>query len=318
MNTNDYKYIIKIAELGSCSAAAKELFITQPSLSQRVKYIEAEYGITLFSREKSGMRLTPEGERFFRYAVRIVNNESDLRMELSNQRENQPTLRLGVSWLIDSYLSQSMVMHIHKIAPQTHFEIVEQCSASLQASLLNNHLDLIICYLPITSPDISYRIILNDSYILLPAVGGLLERRLKSQNIAAGAYISPLLLNGEPIAACSDGSMLRNYLTSVMENDQITPDIRHTIKSIPMLYSFAEMGISSTVLYQSFIPGENAIPYYYLDSKVSNSLSVALAWRKDSQFSSYAKDLSQVIRTFPCYTQSFQKQSGFSGEKPIS
>ncbi len=64
MNINDFKYITTIAELGSYNAAAKALYMTQPSLTQRIKYIEQEYGITIFNRNHQGTTLTSEGKIF--------------------------------------------------------------------------------------------------------------------------------------------------------------------------------------------------------------------------------------------------------------
>ena len=57
MTLQQLKYIIKIVETGSISAAAKEMFVSQPSLSKAVMELEDELKITLFIREKTGDRL---------------------------------------------------------------------------------------------------------------------------------------------------------------------------------------------------------------------------------------------------------------------
>ena len=298
MNLNDFKYIVAVAESGSYSAAAKSLFITQPSLSQRVKYIEGEYGIAIFSRDNSGVHLTPEGEHFLRYARRILNDEADLRAEIAYQAEKgRSVLRLGLSWIVDSVLFQDLVARVCGSYPRIRLEVVEQSSAELQESLLANKLDVAICYLPITSLDLTYRVIFNDAYVLLPAVGSALERDIEAQRMPPGSYVPPALLDHAPFSICHAGSFLQRYLSAVIETEQVHPDIRHTIKSIPMLYSFAEKGIASTVLFRSYISAQNGCPYYFLDSSISNGLQLALTWRKDSQFAHLSQDLIELIRS---------------------
>lgn len=299
MNINDYKYVTTIAELGSYSAAARELFITQPSLSQRIRYIEAEYGVTLFSRGKSGVCLTPDGKLFVQYAKRILTNESDLRAEFSGRIDPaQPTLRVGLSWVIDSAFFQHFVTSLVSEYPSIRFEFFEEKSLSLQDSVLNGKIDLAICYLPVESSDLSYRILFNDSFVLLPAENSTLKKRIKTYGIPPGSYIPPELLNNEPFSACTPGTRLRNYLYSVMETEQVTPHILHTIRRIPMLYSFAVNGLSSTILYRSyFYSDEITDPYYFIDSMVSNSLPIGLVWRKNAAYAPLFDEIIQKIRS---------------------
>ena len=297
MNLNDFKYIIAVAEAGSYSAAAKSLFITQPSLSQRVKFIEGEYGISIFSRDSSGVHLTREGEHFLRYARRILNDEADLRAEIAYHAEKeQSVLRFGISWAIDALLFQNLVAQVCTRYPQLRFEIIEQSSLELQDSLLSNKIDVAICYLPVTSPDLTYRVIINDAYVLFPAAGGTLERRIRAQGLPPGSYIPPAFLNHELFSTCPTGSFLQRYLAAIIEAEQITPDVRHIIKSIPMLFSLAEKGIASTILFRSYLSTQTEQRYYFLDSSISNSLPVALTWRKGSPLAYLAQDLIAVIQ----------------------
>ncbi|HFI0462748.1 TPA: LysR family transcriptional regulator [Streptococcus suis] len=66
-------YLEKIAETGSMNEAAKQLYVTQPSLTQAIKELEKEYQIQLFFRAKTGMTLTNEGREFINYARAILD-----------------------------------------------------------------------------------------------------------------------------------------------------------------------------------------------------------------------------------------------------
>lgn len=79
MRIQQLQYIIKIVEVGSMSEAAKQLYITQPSLSNAVKDLEKEMNIQIFIRQPRGITLTSEGTEFLSYARQVVE-QADLLM----------------------------------------------------------------------------------------------------------------------------------------------------------------------------------------------------------------------------------------------
>ena len=72
MTLTQLKYVIVIADTHSMNEAARTLFIAQPSLSQAVRELEEEIGITLFLRSNRGVKVTPQGEEFLGYARQVV------------------------------------------------------------------------------------------------------------------------------------------------------------------------------------------------------------------------------------------------------
>ncbi|BCP59690.1 LysR family transcriptional regulator [Streptococcus suis] len=81
-------YIIKIAETGSMNEAAKQLFITQPSLSNAVRDLEKEMNIKIFYRNPKGITLTKDGMEFLSYARQIVEQT-----ELLEDRYKNPNAK---------------------------------------------------------------------------------------------------------------------------------------------------------------------------------------------------------------------------------
>ena len=61
MTVQQLKYIVTVAETGSITEAAKQLFISQPSLSNAVKELEKEVGIAIFLRSHAGITLRKQG-----------------------------------------------------------------------------------------------------------------------------------------------------------------------------------------------------------------------------------------------------------------
>ncbi len=77
MTLTQLRYILAIAAAGSISEAAKQLFVSQPSLTASVKELEQELGIEIFRRTNRGVILTTDGEEFSGYARQVVE-QADL------------------------------------------------------------------------------------------------------------------------------------------------------------------------------------------------------------------------------------------------
>lgn len=72
MTLSQLKYAITVSDAKSMNEAAKQLYISQPSLSNAIKDLENEIGVEIFRRSNRGISLTPEGEEFVGYARQVV------------------------------------------------------------------------------------------------------------------------------------------------------------------------------------------------------------------------------------------------------
>lgn len=66
------RYIVLVAEIGSITKAARQLHISQPSLSAALKEAEKEVGFAIFTRSRNGIALTKEGVEFLGYARQVI------------------------------------------------------------------------------------------------------------------------------------------------------------------------------------------------------------------------------------------------------
>ena len=98
MNLKQARYIQTIAQEGSITAAARKLYISQPSLSQMLKQVEVELGTALFDRSVSPVHLTLAGEACLQAAEAILAANDRLERQLQEIRdESRGRLRLGIS-----------------------------------------------------------------------------------------------------------------------------------------------------------------------------------------------------------------------------
>lgn len=79
MTLQQLRYAVAIAGCGSISRTARQLYVSQPSLSAAIKDLETELGITIFERTSRGIRLSADGAEFIRYAVALLEQADDLK-----------------------------------------------------------------------------------------------------------------------------------------------------------------------------------------------------------------------------------------------
>ena len=73
MTLQQLRYVIEVAKTGSMNVAAKQLFVSQPSLPMAIRELENDVHISIFERTTKGVVITAEGEEFLGYARQIIN-----------------------------------------------------------------------------------------------------------------------------------------------------------------------------------------------------------------------------------------------------
>lgn len=144
MNLQQCRYVQKIAETGSFSQAAKELFVTQPNLSSSIKDLEIELGVTLFHRSNVGTRLTDEGFDFLKYAKRILGE-----VNLLEQRYQQEFKK---SFTVASHHYDFLSTPLAAISEQfkedyQEFQLIETTTKKILENVSRFEADLGIIYL---------------------------------------------------------------------------------------------------------------------------------------------------------------------------
>ncbi|MBD7914808.1 LysR family transcriptional regulator [Clostridium sp. Sa3CUN1] len=95
MTLQQLKYIVTVADSGSISGAAKELFISQPSLTNAIKELEEEMQITIFNRTNKGIVVSNKGNEFLAYARQVLEQVNLLEEKFLNIKKQSP--RFSVS-----------------------------------------------------------------------------------------------------------------------------------------------------------------------------------------------------------------------------
>ena len=140
------KYIVSVAEIGSITEAAKQLHISQPSLSAAIKDAEEEVGFEIFTRSRAGIALTKEGVEFLGYARQVIQEMNLLEDRfITNKPEKQ---RFCVSTQHYTFTANAFVEMVQRFE-QERFEFIlnETQTHQILEDVKNRFCDLGIIYL---------------------------------------------------------------------------------------------------------------------------------------------------------------------------
>jgi DNA-binding transcriptional LysR family regulator len=142
------RYFVAVAKLGSISAAARELFTSQSTVTEAIKNLEADLGITLVQRRARGMELTHSGHKFLRHAQHILADVSYARSAFTTEYHRiTGTLNVGVTSLVAGYALPELLARYRRAFPGTAVSVYEDSPEYLEHFLLNGELDVALLFL---------------------------------------------------------------------------------------------------------------------------------------------------------------------------
>lgn len=181
MNLKQARYIRAIAQEGGVTAAAKKLYISQPSLSQMLHQIERELGVELFDRAAQPFRPTYAGECYLRAAQAMLNANEILENEIQQIRqEEKGRLRLGISMQRSARLLPQVLPKFIKEFPQVRLELREAGSTMLEQMVLEGEVDLAFASTEGGTPGLAYQLIQRETIGILAAADTPLAQSLPS------------------------------------------------------------------------------------------------------------------------------------------
>lgn len=95
MIIKNFEYLIKVAETGSITKAAHDLYVSQPYLSKLIREVEEHYGFSIFLRTSKGVELTSEGESFIKQSKTLLTEFNRLSNIASNRIEKRESFSIS-------------------------------------------------------------------------------------------------------------------------------------------------------------------------------------------------------------------------------
>jgi len=166
------RYFLAIAEAGSFSRAADHLGVSQPSISQQMRDIEARLGVTLFQRHGKRILLTSAGLVFQEHARTLLRQFENFLQNVSNESEQlHGTLRLGVVPIIDTAFVPRLMGQFASEHPEVNVSVQEVSSTEIETALEEGRMDLGLGFVTRHSPNLRYEPLCNDDFALIVPEG---------------------------------------------------------------------------------------------------------------------------------------------------
>jgi DNA-binding transcriptional LysR family regulator len=143
------RYFVAVAGAGSVSGAAHQLSISQSTITESLKELEADLGVTLLDRHARGVAPTLKGRHFLRHAEKILADIANARQLVRD--ETAPVagrLSLGVTPLVAGYALADILARFRRAFPDVAVETVEDSRDYLEHLLVGGELDVAIVVLP--------------------------------------------------------------------------------------------------------------------------------------------------------------------------
>ncbi|MEU9992098.1 LysR family transcriptional regulator [Streptomyces sp. NPDC048045] len=186
--------LLAVARLGSLGAAAREVGITQPAASSRIRSMERQLGVALVDRSPRGSRLTDAGALVTDWARRVVEAAAAFDAGARALRDRRDSrLRVAASMTIAEYLLPGWLLALHAERPDTAVSLLAGNSAKVAELLLADEADLGFVEGLTVPAGLDSAIIAQDRLIVVTAPGHPWARRRRpvtAQELAA----TPLIL----------------------------------------------------------------------------------------------------------------------------
>ncbi len=156
INLEHYKIFYFVAKDKSITAAAKELYLSQPTVSKYIQNLEKELGMTLFIRSKKGVVLTPEAEILYEHIAKAYRHIDLAEEELMNRKELQEgILHIGASEMTMQHFLLAYLEKYKNWYPNIRLKISNCSTPSAVEKLRNGSIDMAVIISPIEEEDLN-------------------------------------------------------------------------------------------------------------------------------------------------------------------
>lgn len=143
MNLKQLEAFVQIAEGKSFSRAAKELFLTQPTISAHILALEKELNVRLFVRNTKEVNLSEDGKLLYDNAKKMIEIEKKIAATFGKDaKRGKKCITIAASTIPAQYLLPGILAKFNDRYPKEQFKIMETDSTKAVEQVVNNNVDI--------------------------------------------------------------------------------------------------------------------------------------------------------------------------------
>lgn len=271
-------YIYEIYKTGSFTAAARNLFISQPALSATVKKVEQALNVQLFDRQASPLSLTPEGEAY----IRAIEEMRRTRQNFENYLADLSAVRVGSvsvssAMFISSFVLPNIITEFANAYPHISVSVTESNSKELEALLIAEKTDLLLDYRFDDNAIIKVPLLQEQVLLSVPVDYSVNDRlhdlALTADDIHADRHqhvdaVSLELFSKEPFILLKTGNDMRTRADVLCQEHGIAPHSVMQLDQLLTTYNVSHSGMGIAFVTDTLVkavPKTDRLHFYKVD-----------------------------------------------------
>ncbi|MDT6953364.1 LysR family transcriptional regulator [Companilactobacillus alimentarius] len=289
---NMLRFLDMLLKHGNYTKAAKDLYISQPYLTQTIQKVESELGIEIINRKVSPLQLTDADRIYYQYLNSLETEKSNFQKQIIQYSSPQKTvLKIGVlssigTYLLPIFLNQYLAKH-----PQVNIELQEDIPEINEKKVLTGDIDFLLGQNPETiSPHLTVRNQGTHGYFaIIPKTSQFFRKGVNS--LEPNSFSLKKLLQ-EKLVLTTHGSAIRQQVDYLLQRYKITPNVILESNNIFTTSKLATSGLGVTFLPESVYihPNANEFNIYPLPQSII-SLDYFIAYQANRTLTQVEKDL---------------------------
>ena len=248
LNFNQLRVFYHAAKNLNFTAAAGELFITQPAVTFQIKNFEEYCSLKLFKKRGRRIYLTDEGRVLYEYAEKIFKYEKEIENVIDEMRElKRGILSLGTTKTYARYFMPLMITTFHQNYSNIKIQLNEGSSLEMIHSLLDFKIEVAVIAKATDHPDVNFSPFSKEEMAVIVAPDHHFARKK--------AVVFKDLAN-EPFIMKEKGSGTRKRVEQLFSDENCTPDILMETSSTELIKQLVERGEGISFLVKEAVGAE--------------------------------------------------------------
>ena len=271
MNIRKLEIFYRTAKCLNMSQVAKDMYISQPSISQCISEIESEVDAKLFDRIGKKLYLTHEGQIFYEYTRRILNIYEEGINVIRSSKSNKGKLVIGASTTIGTYIMPYIIHKFNDKEKDIEISMIIDNKQNIEELILNNKVDIAFIEGTVNSKEIILKDIWTDELVFISSI---------NHEWNGKKYLDIEDLKNNKFIIREDGSGTRQRFEGFLENKDIKFNSYIELSNLEAILNYVKLNIGvSCVPYMSVLSEENSKSinvYRIKDHKINRSLYSAI------------------------------------------
>jgi LysR family hydrogen peroxide-inducible transcriptional activator len=285
MELHQLRYFVAIAETGGFVRAAQRCGVTQPSLSQQIRKLEGELGVTLFDRSSRGAVPTEAGRALLPRAQRIL---AEVRETMAGVKEDveagRGPLSVGAIPTMAPYLMPPVLSRFLRDYPDCELTVREDLTERLIEAVVDHELDAAVMSTPVDHPALDVQVIGREPLLVVAPAGSPLPDRLRVED-----------LTDKPAVVLHEVHCLGQQIADFCSTARLRRRIVCRSTQLPTVLSLVGLGLGVSIVPEMAARQDSSSSRVYRPLQARPEREIAIVRRSDRSVSALCRRFLELL-----------------------